>query len=337
MFAQNGNSKEIELHLISPDINEEKDYAQISTNLTAPVTEQKYSKFGIYFTILSVLGTVVGACVWKWNPNLPTVELLTVRSAVGCLSSYFLMKFYNKDVSVQALFNLQNIIVGLFGSLSILTYAISLFSLSISEATTIYATLGIFNGIFGLILLKDSYPNSERILGVFCFLGVILIVKPPFLFGQGALSDISTSNTVTSRFAGGLLCLASTALWSLMQIFLRGASSKSTGFAAIFQLNLIMGVLCGGYLIIRGDIKPIGFEGWVTSVLLAACSLILTWAIIKALEYEKPSVVGIVGYSEIIFAIVADVIVFHTLPSLLTVIGMAMIIGSCLFLIKRAS
>lgn len=337
MMEPASSKKDIELLLISSDLNEFHNSGPSSTKVTISDAKPKYSKLGIYFTVLSVMGTVAGASVWKWNPGLPTVELLTARATVGCLSSYFLMKYFDPQASLRQIFSPQNLNVGLCGSLSLLTYALSLLSLSISEATTIYATVGIFNGIFGLIFLKDSYPISERLLGGICFLGVVLIVKPPFLFGEEDLSDSAANTPVIPRYVGGLLCLGSAATWSLMQIVLRGVRNKCTGFAAIFQNNLIMGALCLAYLIFRGNVQPIGFEGLVTSALLAACSSFLTWAIIKALQYEKPSVVGIVGYSEIIFAIMADILIFHTLPSFLTLIGMGMIIGSCLFLMKRAS
>ena len=338
MLAPLEQEKDVKLILDSSnDIASEASTADLESFDLAKLQPKNYNKLGIYFALLSVIATAVGSTAWKWDPNLPTYELLIVRSAVGCLASYILMKQSDSKTSLRRLFTLQNLIVGLLGALSMITFAVSLLSLTMSESTTISATQGIFNGIFGLVFLKEAYPRSERVLGLICFAGMILIIKPPFLFGQGTLLENSVSSETLPTHIAAILCLISVIFWSLMQIIIRGANKKNNGFAVVFQTNLLMGVLCAGYLTIKGEFQPLGADGYFISSFIGVTALILTWALIKALEYEKPSVVGIVSYCGIVFAIMADVIVFHTLPTLTSTAGMVLILGSCLFLVKRAS
>lgn len=332
------DKKEIELQLINSnpsdiDIPQEKQFNHASAK--PPEPQSRYNKLGIYFTLLSVFSGVVVAVIWKWNPDLPSAEVITLRSIFVCIMSYYLLK-KQREKSLQDLFSIQYIIIGIISSLSVVTYYLGLISLSVSEATTIYATLGIFNGIFGLLFLNETYPMIERLLGGACFIGVLLIVRPPFLFGEEKQSN-DTEELFIPRYVAALIMTLSTLLWALTQIMIRKMKNGINSYSVIFQSSLTMTLFCICYMIMKGSFQTLTFAGYFTALLIASGSVYATYTIIKALEYEKPSVVGLFGYSEIIFAIIADVLIFHIFPSLLTTLGMTIIIASCLFLLKKAS
>lgn len=331
----NGEERGLELQLMNRNPTDVESQIPRKSGAKLSENQPKYNKRGIYFTLLSVLSSIMVVAVWKWNPSLPSAEVITLRSAFATVMTLCLLR-KNGEKSVRKLFNTEYIITGIFSSLSIILYFVGSRSLSVSEATTIYATLGIFNGIFGLLFLKEAYPVIERVLGGACFVGVVLIVRPPFLFGEDK-QPIELEESLMPRYIAGLVMILSTALWALMQIMMRRVKNQGNTFAVIFQNNFVMTLLCVSFIIIKGDFQTLTFEGYLTSFLLALGNMSITYTIIRALEYEKASVVGLVSYSEIIFAMLVDILIFHSFPSFLTAVGMSIIIASCLFLIKKAA
>ena len=329
--------KDIELPLLGPTPTDtESPLPKRSRNLDANFSESqpKYNIWGIYFALISTLSSVLVAVIWKWNPALPRGELFVWRSVFACPLAYLLIKKYDSQLTINELFGYHNVKVGLIATISILTYFLSLLGLTVSETTTIYATLGIFNGIFGLLFLQETYPTFERILGGVCFVGVVLIVRPPFIFGEDEQSG--AKEMPISRFLAAIICIISTALWSLIQIILRATTVGCSKYAMLFQNNFQMGVIAFIYCMMNGGLQSLGFQGYFTAFLMCLCNLSVTYCIIRALEYEKPSVVGLVSYSEIIFAILADLFIFHIFPSFLALIGMSIIMACCFLLIKKA-
>lgn len=82
---------------------------------------------------------------------------------------------------------------GVFGFLSTLFLYISLQNLSLSDATSITFLSPLVTGVTAAVLLEEPFSRREAVAGVGSLLGVLLIAKPSFLFGEAGQKNFPSS------------------------------------------------------------------------------------------------------------------------------------------------
>ena len=68
-------------------------------------------------------------------------------------------------------------------------YIYSLTLLPLSEASVLNMTVPVTAGIFAALILKEKYDLSLFLITIFSFMGVVMIAKPSFLFGDHEVSS----------------------------------------------------------------------------------------------------------------------------------------------------
>lgn len=330
MLGLSQKTKDIELELLDTTNSPQP---QQEAKVTAPMTEQpKPTRIGIYFRMLSGLSAIIFYAFRKLIPEVSSTQYTFDRAicSIILMSLYF---YYTKQFdTVKKTFERKIIFISGATCLADILYFVALLSLPISEIVTIISMIAIFNGIIGSYLLGEPYLKIEKILGAISFVGVFLIVRPPFIFGTEENDGHAPTGSLP-RYLAGLLTLGCAVIYSFVQVNLREIQKRMSAFVATFYINLGYVVFLGVYFMLVGSHKSLTL--WEVTLIIGSSVFHLTHLILiaKALQLEKPAVVGLVGYTNLVFSPIFDLVIFGTLPSLYTVLGASLIVGSCVKLL----
>lgn len=299
-------------------------------------SERQNEKLGIFFSLLTPFVFVLSSTIGRLVPDVPPIQLIFMRAVTTVLPFYALLHYANKFAELKA--NLKNYKLHLnsfFATMSALVFYIALFKLSMSETFTIYSTVGILNGLLGSLILKDPYTRREKILGVISFVGVVLIIRPPFIFGSEEEDADTDSSTSMSHAAAGFYAFLSALTFSLYQIGVRASRSNVDPYVSAFYTHIGTAIWIGLYFLLFGEFKPMGSSQYFGCFLFGVSTIGGFVAVSFALKYATPSVVGLLGYAQLVFSLLVDVLIFADFPSLLTICGGTLIVGSCLYLVMK--
>lgn len=202
-------------------------------------------------------------------------------------------------------------------------------------------------------LLHEPFTRNEQIAGLISFLGVVLIARPTSLLphhsdvppiasgaGNGIPSTNATSpaglNHVTSAqrlSAVGVALIgvlgAASAYTTIRWIGKRAHPLISVNYFAAWSTIVSTVVL----LAVPGaDFQlPANARQWIYLVFLGICGFVMQFLLTAGLQHEKGSRATNMVYTQMLFALAFDKIVFNTTPGVWGIAGSSLILGSALY------
>ena len=205
---------------------------------------------------------------------------------------------------------------------SISYFALQQMPLSVQKI--ILSTRPVFTIIFARIFLKESCGLVECVSIVLMMAGIVLVIKPPFLFQQ--VMDVGYKEWF---LLSSILLFISNAIQSNVSIILRHLRKQS-----VVSLNSSREII---YVIMTFlIIFCVGLEMFTPSwevrlkilVLGVSCSITSAMNII-ALKLEEAGKIALLDRSSaIIIALVIQTTVFHEIPDSLSWVGMLLVLGA---------
>ena len=304
------------------------------SRLLNPNSQQRRSLKGIYFQIFALLcGTTLSA-VRKTLPHISSFQLLFVRTPFILIAvlAYF---YYTKTTDqIRKSWDRLMLFTAACLLLADTLFFMCVGHLPMCDVTTIMCLIAILNGLLASIFLGEPYLGAEKMLGAFSFLGVFFVVRPPFIFGSaGSSAVIAEEDEGYTRYIMVFVAIISALFYSATQVAMRAIKNQWHPFVLIFHLNFLAFVFYGAYFAVSDDFVAMSGSDYFKVALISALTIGAIFGLTKALEVEKPSVVGVIGYLQLLFSLVLD-LMFGVLPSVLTLIGALIIVISCLMLIR---
>ncbi|KIM31357.1 hypothetical protein M408DRAFT_258013 [Serendipita vermifera MAFF 305830] len=225
---------------------------------------------------------------------------------------------------------------GLFGIYYSLVY------LSLSDAIVITFLVPTTTAIAGYLLLNESLSRREIVAGALSFVGVVLIARPEFLFGDHSNNTMPTDGhevpvgekgTPTQRLvAVGVALLgvvgATGALTSIRAIGHRAHSLHSVSFFSMWSCF----VSVTGMIILRVPIiMPQNFLFAVLMLGIGVFGFLTQVFLTMGLQRETASRGSLGLYVQILFAAIAERWIFHTTPSYLSLLGTIIIMACAIY------
>jgi len=110
-------------------------------------------------------------------------EMLTVRSVIQILLMLLILKMKGGNVWPRSAYHLVMLcLIGLFGSLTMLTSFISVRLMPVPDAITLMFTAPLFTMVLSSMFLKDRVTLIKAISGLVLMAGIVLVTQPSFLF-----------------------------------------------------------------------------------------------------------------------------------------------------------
>ncbi len=226
---------------------------------------------------------------------------------------------------------------GLFGFLSYLGYYLAIAALPLAEVVTIVFSAPIFITVLSVVLLKEKVGARRWSAVMVGFLGVIVVVGP-----RGQIADLAV-----------ILALLTALTYALMSIVTRYVSGSDTPWTmSLYSVVVfILGSVVASILVavIGPAFNPQDpslqflLRPWVipaTADLLLLIFIGLNWAVgsyclAKAYSVAPVSVVAPFEYTYIVWAVLFGYLIWSEVPAATTLMGLALLIGSSLYILHR--
>lgn len=252
----------------------------------------------------------------KLLQNIPSLEIVWFRGVFMMVFSLILLK--HKKVPIWGNNKKVLILRGVFGTLGVSLFFISLKRMDLASAQVIHYTAPIFTTLIASIFLKEKVKHIQWLFFLISFAGV-LIVK-----GFG--------NIETTDFLIGII----SALFSgAAYTSIRKLKGSENPFVIIFYFALIALPLMSLYFLVFPNdwVKPIGIQ-WIYLCGIGIFTQIAQYFMTKAYQTEAANRVSGVSYSGIVFAIFFGIVFFNEVPTVFILMGIGLVLTGVFFNLK---
>lgn len=295
-------------------------------------------------TASQVFFAAMNVAVKKLNsidPPVPVLELVFVRMAITylCSITYMLAAGINDPFTGPKGVRLLLVTRGFFGFFGLFGIYYSLQYLSLSDATVLTFLAPLCTTVTGAFFLGEKFGYKEALAGIVSLLGVVLIARPASIFGDHPdnlpIPEGKPDAGVTP--AQRLMAVG----FSMVGVL--GATGAYTSIRAIgkrahplhsltsFSSQCIIASSVGMVITRTQFIVPTEVDWLLLFLMIGIFGFVAQIFLTMGLQRETVGRGTIAIYTQIIFATIMQAIFFHTVPSLLSIIGTIMIIFSALY------
>ncbi|KYG44728.1 hypothetical protein M433DRAFT_39635, partial [Acidomyces richmondensis BFW] len=214
------------------------------------------------------------------------------------------------------------------------------------------------------MLINEPFGRIEQIAALVSLVGVVLIARPTTLFSAfgnsvsesppaagnsgavpmrnttisstGADADASSYANVTpaQRLSGVAIALlgvlgSATAFTTIRWIGKRAHPLISVNYFAAWctLVSIIMQLVLPGV----GFVLPASLKEWGYLFFLGTCGFIMQFLLAAGLAYERSSRATNITYTQMLFALTFDKLIFGHTPDLMSIAGSTLILGSAIY------
>lgn len=280
-----------------------------------------FASMNVFVKLLNGLGDPV-----------PVWELIFVRMAI----TYFCSEIYMHITQVEDPWlgpsGVRRLLIlrGACGCVGLGGLYYSLQYLSLSDAIVLTFMVPICTGISGSIFLGEHFTFKEAIAGLCSLFGVVLIARPPVLFGHGSdLLPVHQSQRLVAVCVALVGVLGSTGAYTTI----RAIGNRASPLHMMVSFSLLCIVISPlAMMATKTDIVIPNQILWLGLLLLIGIfGFIGQFLLTMGLQREKAGRATLAVYTEIIYAVLLDRIIFQSTPPLLSILGTAIILSSALY------
>ena len=289
----------------------------------APASGSRFSLGMRYMAGAALAFSVMSLLVKVGGQRLPPQEMVMVRAIITMILSAWAVR--RARVSPWGSREKRGLLVlrGIVGFGALSCFYHSIVHLPLADATVIQYTNPVFAGLLAVPFLGERLRRREVVSVVVSMAGVVLVMRPSFLFGHGAALD---PTTVGIGVLGALF--SSTAYISVRKL---GATEHPAVIVFYFSFVSVIAALPTA---LPGALWITPTE-WLVLLGLGISTQVGQIALTHGLRLERAGRATATGYLQIVFAALWGIIFFAELPDWGTFLGAALIIGSTLALARR--
>ena len=271
----------------------------------------------IRYILLSALGfALMSTCVKAVaGYGIPVLEIIAARASVSLLLSYLDVK--RKGISSWGHNRLLLVARGTVGTLALTCIYYAVTTLPLADATVIQYTHPAFTAVLALVFLGESVKPSTLICIFLSFVGLVIMVRPGasgVMFGLPSLSLISA---LAGAFGS-----------AVAYVLVRRLSQAEDSSVIIFYFPLI--ALPTSLILLGNNFVFPEFDVLLLLLLVGVFTQVGQVGLTKAMAVEQAGIVTSYSYMQVIFSAILGVIFFAEVPTLLTLIGGALIMSGAL-------
>jgi drug/metabolite transporter (DMT)-like permease len=260
------------------------------------------SAFG--FSAMAVLVKVA-------SPRLPTGEIVFARAAVTLVLSYVMVR--RAGLSPWGRERRSLVFRGLLGFGGLTGYYLAIARLSLADATTIQNATPLLTAVLAWWLLDEAIGWSTGVAIAIGICGVALIVHP----GSAGLDPIGVAVAL-----GAVVCS------SIAYVTVRKLARTEHPLVIVFYFPLVATPLALPWAI-HSFVMPQPID-WLLLVAIGAATQVGQVFLTKGLAIERAGRATTIGYLQVAFAMIWQLVVFGVAPTGSTIAGASLILGGTL-------
>lgn len=293
----------------------------------------KRDESGIHFMLGSAfISALNGALTKMLSEDISALEIVFFRNLIGVFIILYAIKHTPPKLTggkIHLLF-----MRGLFGFMAMILFFYTIAVIPLGEAITLNKTSPFFVTILAFIFLHEHLSIKTAIALFVGFSGVVLIAKPfgmefssahilGVLGGFFAAAAYTTIKKIKDIYDSRVIVLSFVGVGTLMPalLFFVAPLVSAPEFLRFLFPEFIL---------------PIDAKVWSLIALMALISTLSQWLLTKAYSAKNLTVVGVISYTNIPFAIGFGYLLGDSFPDSMTFVGIALIVfGGVLVSFKR--
>ncbi|XP_053635556.2 solute carrier family 35 member G1 [Cherax quadricarinatus] len=279
---------------------------------------------GLFMAVFSSLFFSLCSVIVKILSDVSPMELAVFRF-IGILLPTLPLIIRRGDTPFPRGLRLMLVLRGLVGATSLMLQFYAFRHMPLADASVIVFSVPVFVAVFARVFLGEPCGLFHGVVILLTVAGVILIARPPLLFGS--LSDAYT----LENWWGAAAAIGGTVVAANVYVILRVL--KGLHFSVIMTNFAVIALLLTPVVSwLRGDIciPRCGSERYLI-LAIGAFSFGGQILLTKALQLEQAGPVSIARTADVVFAFIWQAIFFHELPDRLSLLG-ALLVTSCVLL-----
>jgi drug/metabolite transporter (DMT)-like permease len=273
--------------------------------------------------LLSALISAVNGAITKvLSDDIPPLEIVLFRNLLGVLIILWALKI-KPPTLLGGKFHLL-FLRGFLGFLAMILFFYTISTIPLGEAITLNKTSPLFVSIIAYYLLHEHLSKRAIFALLIGFFGIVLITKPfgmvisyehflGILGGFFAAAAYATIKKIKDIYDSRVIVLSFGIIGSIFPIIL-------------FILAIYIDVAQPLEFMFPEFIIPQNQTIWLLIGFMAVISTLSQWLLTKAYSTSKASIIGVISYTNIPFAIGFGYMLGDAFPDFLTFCGIGLIV-----------
>jgi drug/metabolite transporter (DMT)-like permease len=270
----------------------------------------------------ALISALNGALTKMLTQDMPALEVVFFRNIIGLFIILYALK-HTPPKLTGGKFHLL-FTRGFFGFMAMILFFYTIGTIPLGEAITLNKTSPFFVTILAFFLLKEQLRLRTLVALVIGFSGVVLIAKPfgmefssihilGVLGGFFAAAAYTTIKKIKDIYDSRVIVLSFVGVGTLMP-------------ALLFMLAPFVHVDESLAFLFPEFFVPQTLFVWFLIGVMALISTLSQWLLTKAYSAKNLSIVGVISYTNIPFAIGFGCLLGDTFPDSLTFVGITLIV-----------
>ncbi|CAG9861602.1 unnamed protein product [Phyllotreta striolata] len=287
---------------------------------------------GLLLATLSSLFFSLCSVIVKWMTDVHPMALAAYRF-LGVLLPAIPIVIYREEKVFPKGKRIMLLLRSFTGTVSLMLSFYAFRHMPLADASVIVFSVPVFTGIFARMFLKEPCGLFNVFSVLLTLIGVVLITRPPLLFGN-TVNPLGETGQKTEMW-GAVAAFSATLFGANAYVLLRALKGihfavvmtnfGSFAFVQCLLVTVLLGALC---------LPPCGLDRYLI-VALAVFSFLGQILLTLALQMEQAGPVAIARSSDIVFAFVWQVMFFNEVPNMFSVGGAVLVLSSVLLIALR--
>ncbi|TKS89604.1 Solute carrier family 35 member G1 [Collichthys lucidus] len=291
-----------------------------------PEKPKRCPGLGLFYAFLSTVFFSIITLLVKTIEGVHAIEISAIRCFFQMLFTMPLLIYHKTGFLGPRDKRIYLVLRGFIGSNAMILLFYAVQQMPLADATVIMFSNPVFTSLLAWILLKERCTIWDCVFTIFTITGVILIARPPFIFGQH-LRGIE--GDYTNHIKGTIAAFAGAIGAACTFVVLRKIGKSVHYYLSVWYYAVIGFIECIITVSILGEWKiPFcGRDRWML-MLIAVLGIAGQTFLTKALQIEKAGPVALMRTIDVVLAFIFQFIFFNRAPTLWSLGGALCVMAS---------
>ncbi|KAI9032537.1 hypothetical protein CLU79DRAFT_859209 [Phycomyces nitens] len=282
---------------------------------------------GLALMTLSALGfSTMSLFVKLGGARFPSFQIVFARSAIQTLFGLIGCAILKVNPLGRRGIRGWLFVRGLAGTCGLACLFYSVTKLPLADATVVFFLGPTFTAIFASIALGESFSFFDGVCASLCMFGVVLVSKPPFLFGPQEGAVVDETSDLGRLFA--IFCALLGAIMSAISYVTVRKVGKGAHFMVhVVYFGAIASILSPVGLFLLQEYTPLeSLSDYGIMLVIGLSAFVGQCLLNQGLQLAPAGPATLMRMNDVAFAFLIDIFIFHQFPDIFSVLGASIIV-----------
>ncbi|KAJ4940141.1 hypothetical protein JOQ06_026450 [Pogonophryne albipinna] len=300
--------------------------SQEGSALTDSEKPKRCQGLGLFYAFLATVFFSIIALLVKTIEGIHAVEISAIRCFFQMLFTMPLLIYHKTGFLGPRDQRIYLVLRGFIGSNAMILLFYAVQQMPLADATVIMFSNPVFTSILAWIFLKERCTIWDCVFTVFTITGVLLIARPPFLFGD---HQRTIDGNYNNHIKGTIAAFAAAIGAACTFVILRKMGKSVHYYLSVWYYAVIGFIQCLITTSVLGEwkIPNCGRDRWLL-MLIAVLGMAGQTFLTKALQIEKAGPVALMRTIDVVLAFIFQFIFLNRAPTLWSLGGALCVVAS---------